>query len=415
MTDFTADVLLKKGREASLRRHHPWVFSGAIASINAGTKGKPEAGDTVRVLSAGGEVLGKAAWSPESQIRARMWTFDAASTPELVDEALIEKRIQRAINRRQSLRSDERTALRLIYGESDGLPGLVVDQYGDFLSCQFLTVGIERWRDTVVSALVSALQSETGAGCRGIYERSDVAVRKHEGLKEQAGLIWGEEPPEQIVIQEHGRKYQVNIAGGHKTGYYLDQYDNRQWVQQLCARQGQNWRVLNCFSYTGGFGIAALAGGVRQVINVDASEPALHSAAANVALNGFTDSQSVQVQANVFEYLRELRQQNEQFDLIILDPPKFADTRHQFKKAARAYKDIAMQAAHLLSPGGYLINFSCSGAIDMALFQKITADGLLDAGRQGAITGFLSQSEDHPVALAFPEARYLKGLVSVLD
>ncbi|WP_339868220.1 class I SAM-dependent rRNA methyltransferase [Pseudohongiella nitratireducens] len=410
MTDFTADVLLKKGREASLRRHHPWVFSGAIASINAGTKGKPEAGDTVRVLSAGGEVLGKAAWSPESQIRARMWTFDAPQrASEQVDESLIQQRIQHAIRRRQPLRSDKRTALRLIYGESDGLPGLVVDQYGDFLSCQFLTIGIERWRDTVINAL----QAETG--CKGIYERSDVSVRKHEGLKEQSGRIWGEAPPAQLVIHEHDRQYQVSIASGHKTGYYLDQYDNRQWVQQLCARQGQNWRVLNCFSYTGGFGIAALAGGARQVVNVDASEPALQSAAANAALNGFADTQSVQVQANVFEYLRELRQQNEQFDLIILDPPKFADTRHQFKKAARAYKDIAMQAAHLLSPGGYLINFSCSGAIDMPLFQKITADALLDAERQGAITGFLSQSEDHPVALAFPEARYLKGLVSVLD
>lgn len=406
MTDFTADVLLKKGREASLRRHHPWVFSGAIASI----KGKPQAGDTVRVVSAGGETLGKAAWSPESQIRARMWTFASPQAQHLpVDAALIQQRIHRAIQRRQPLRSGQRTALRLVYGESDGLPGLVVDQYGEFLSCQFLTVGIERWH----AVIVDALRAETG--CRGIYERSDVAVRKHEGLKEQSGLLWGEEPPAQLEIQEYGRRYQVSIAHGHKTGYYLDQYDNRQWVQQLCARQGKGWQVLNCFSYTGGFGIAALAGGAAEVINVDASEPALHSASANVALNGFTDSQSVQVQANVFEYLRELRQREAQFDLIILDPPKFADTRHQFKKAARAYKDIAMQAAHLLKPGGYLINFSCSGAIDMALFQKITADALLDAGRQGAITAFLSQAEDHPVALAFPEARYLKGLVSVLD
>lgn len=406
MTDFTADVLLKKGREASLRRHHPWVFSGAIANV----KGKPQAGDTVRVLSAGGETLGKAAWSPESQIRARMWTFASAENDGGdVDEGLIQQRIKRAVQRRQPLRSDKRTALRLVYGESDGLPGLVVDQYGDFLSCQFLTVGIERWRDTIIAAL----RAETG--CLGIYERSDVAVRKHEGLQEQAGLLWGEAPPEQIMIQEHERQYQVSIVTGHKTGYYLDQFDNRQWVQQLCARQGKDWRVLNCFSYTGGFGIAALAGGAGQVINVDASEPALRSAAENVALNGFADSQSVQTQANVFEYLREQRQQGEAFDLIILDPPKFADTRHQFKKAARAYKDIAMQAAHLLKPGGYLINFSCSGAIDMALFQKITADALLDAGRQGAITGFLSQSEDHPVALAFPEARYLKGLVSVLE
>lgn len=389
---------LAKGRESSLLRHHPWIFSGAVARII----GNPAAGDTVQVIDANSQILGYAAYSPDSQIRARMWSFDAKAD---VNTDFIRLRVQRAVNRRAHLLSQRRSAIRLVYAESDGLPGLIVDRYGDYLSCQILSSGAEFWRDTIIAALAEF------SPCKGIYERSDVAVRKHEGLEQQQGLVWGEEPPEFVTIQEQDRLFAVSIRDGHKTGYYLDQFDNRSLIQSLAAGK----TVLNCFSYTGGFGIAALKGGARHVTNVDSSGPALELAGQNLELNGFEPEQADLVQANVFEYLRELKQQGKTYGLVVLDPPKFAETKHQFKRAARAYKDIALQAAQLIEPGGMLVSFSCSGAIDPALFQKITADALLDAGREARITHYLHQSEDHPVALPFPEALYLKGLVCVLD
>jgi len=393
---------LSKGRDSSLLRHHPWIFSGAVERIS----GDPAAGETVQVLSAEGKVLGWAAYSPDSQIRARMWSFDPAA---VIDEAFIHQRIARAVSRRQHLLGPARTAVRLVYAESDGLPGLIVDRYGDFLSCQILGSGAEYWRDTIVAALNKA------SPCVGIYERSDVSVRKHEGLEQQQGRLSGEEPPEFVTINEQGRLFEVSICDGHKTGYYLDQFDNRSLVQALCERSTKPLTMLNCFSYTGGFGIAALKGGAAHVTNVDSSGPALELAGVNLELNGFDPDQAELVQANVFEYLRELKNGGKKFDMVVLDPPKFAETKHQFKRAARAYKDIALQAAQLISEGGTLINFSCSGAIDPALFQKITADALLDAGREGRITRYLHQAEDHPVALPFPEALYLKGLICALD
>lgn len=394
---------LSKGREASLLRHHPWVFSGAVASV----AGNPANGETVNVVDANGRELGLAAYSPHSQIRARMWSFDPQA---VIDADFICRQVQAAIKRRGLLFSERRNGLRLIYGESDQLPGLVVDRYGDFLSCQILSSGAEFWRQAIIDALQQTLPD-----IKGIYERSDVAVRKHEGLEQQTGLLAGAEPPAYITLIEQGRQYLVSIASGHKTGYYLDQFDNRNVVQQLCAARPQPARVLNCFSYTGGFGIAALHGGAAHVTNVDSSGPALELAGQNLELNGFDTDQAELVQANVFEYLRELKQQGRQFDIVVLDPPKFAETKHQFKRAARAYKDIALQAAQLIAPGGYLVSFSCSGAIDPGLFQKITADALLDAGRSGQITRFLHQAEDHPVALPFPESLYLKGLICLLD
>ena len=397
---------LDKGREASLLRHHPWVFSGAVKRVS----GDPQPGETVKVLDSGGNVLGFAAYSPSSQIRARLWTADAKAT---VDQGFIRARVKRAIERRAHLLSAQRTAVRLIYAESDGLPGLIVDQYGEFLSCQFLSTGAEYWRQTLIEALAEY------SGCRGIYERSDVAVRKHEGLPQQTGVLWGEAPPAVVQIQEQDRLFEVSIEHGHKTGYYLDQFDNRSLLQQYCRERLDSAHpvktVLNCFSYTGGFGVAALRGGAEHVTNVDSSASALEIAANNLAINGFGPEQADLVQANVFDYLRELKLQGRQFDLIVLDPPKFAETKAQFQKAARAYKDIALQAAQLVSQGGTLFSFSCSGAIDPALFQKITADALLDAGREGRITHYLHQAEDHPVALPFPESLYLKGLVCVLD
>jgi 23S rRNA (cytosine1962-C5)-methyltransferase len=390
---------LNKGRESSLLRRHPWIFSGAVKRID----GDAAAGETIRVTDSGGNFLGLAACSPSSQIRARMWTFDAQ---EQIDAAFFERRLQQSINRRRAYLADpERSACRLIYGESDGLPGLIVDRYGDFLICQFLFTGVELWKQTIVEAL-RRLQP-----CKGIYERSDVAIRAREGLAQSAGLLWGEQPPELLEINEQGRRYLVNPRSGHKTGFYLDQFHNREVVRRLAA----NRTVLNCFAYTGGFGIAALHGGATHVINVDSSAPALELAASNFELNGFQPAQYENVVANVFELLREYKQTDQRFDLIVLDPPKFAETKAQFSKAARAYKDIALQASALLNPQGVLVTFSCSGAIDLPLFQKITADALLDAGRQGQIVRFLHQSEDHPVGLPFPESLYLKGLVCLLD
>jgi 23S rRNA (cytosine1962-C5)-methyltransferase len=381
-----------------LLRHHPWIFSGAVARV----MGAPISGETVQVVADSGQSLGYAAYSPDSQIRARVWSFDTNAD---INADFIRLRVQRAVNRRAHLLGQQRTAIRLVYAESDGLPGLIVDRYGDYLSCQILSSGAEFWRETIIAALAEF------SPCKGIYERSDVAVRKHEGLEQRQGLLWGEDPPEFVTIQEQDRLFAVSIQKGHKTGYYLDQYDNRGLVQTLSAGKA----VLNCFSYTGGFGIAALKGGARHVTNVDSSAPALELAGQNLELNDFDPSQAELVQANVFEYLRELKQQGKTYGMVVLDPPKFAETRHQFKRAARAYKDIALQAAQLIEPGGMLVSFSCSGAIDPALFQKITADALLDAGREARITHYLHQSEDHPVALPFPEALYLKGLVCALD
>ncbi len=390
---------LNKGRESSLLRRHPWIFSGAIKHVD----GTPEPGETVKVADAAGRLLGLAAWSPKSQIRARVWSFDGEAQ---IDVDFMEQKLRQAIERRRPYLDDpERTGCRLIYGESDGLPGLIVDRYGDFLVCQFLFTGVEKWKSEIVEAL-ARLQP-----CKGIYERSDAAIRRREGLTTSAGVLWGEEPPQSVEVVERGRRYGVNIREGHKTGFYLDQFDNREVVRALAKGR----TVLNCFSYTGGFGIAALQGGATHVVNVDSSAPALEQASDNFVLNGFGPELFDNVTTNVFELLREYRQQERRFDLIVLDPPKFAETRAQFSKAARAYKDLALQAASLLTPGGYLVTFSCSGAIDLPLFQKITADGLLDAQRQGQIVRYLNQSEDHPVGLPFPESLYLKGLVVLVD
>lgn len=392
-------IYLKKGRESSLLRRHPWIFSGAVERVD----GDPLPGEIVRVKAASGQILGVGGYSPSSQIRARMLTFSADET---IDSEFFRRLLQASIERRRSiLNSENRTGCRLVYGESDGLPGLIVDRYGDFLVCQFLFAGLEAWREDIVNHLRALFP------CKGIYERSDAAVRRREGLEPTQGVLWGEEPPELVEINEAGRIYTLSIANGHKTGFYLDQYDNRNLLSKLC----EGSEVLNCFAYTGGFGIAALQGGAKHVTNVDSSAPALDIAKANFARNGYSEEQYTNVTANVFELLREYIEQKREFDVIILDPPKFAETKAQFKRAARAYKDIALQASQLIRPGGLLMTYSCSGAIDLSLFQKITADGLLDAGRNGQIIHYLHQAEDHPVGLPFPESLYLKGLVCRVD
>ena len=387
-------VELKKGRDKNVRAHHPWVFSGAVQSII----GKPLSGDSVEVRTAGGELLGIGAWSPESQIQVRLWTF----IEEPIDRDFFQQRIQQALDYRRQLAIPERnSAYRLINAESDGLPGFVVDVFGEWLVLQALTAGAERWKHTLAEVLLEVFPA------RGVYERSDVDVRKKEGLEPSAGLLLGEPPPEMIDIMEEDRHYRVDVVNGHKTGFYLDQRDNRSVLQQYA--QGKS--VLNCFSYTGGFSIAALHGGATQTCNIDASMPALDLATQSAALNGFQPQQMENVCGDVFKLLREYRNEGRQFDIVVLDPPKFAENRKQLEKAARGYKDINLLAFRLLKPGGLLFTFSCSGLMESSLFQKIVADAAIDAGCDGRILRKLDQATDHPTRLAFPEGYYLKGLL----
>lgn len=393
MTDSSAvTVHLKKGREASLLRRHPWVFSGAIERISA----DPEAGAIVRVVDNKGHLLGIGAFSPSSQIRVRLFCFKE----ETIDNAFFATRIERALAKR-NFGDSTRSAYRLIYGESDHLPGLVVDRYNDLLVCQFLFAGLEPWKAGIVQALATA------TGCRAIYERSDTSSRVKEGLDQTTGLLWGEAPAGPVTINENGMLFEVDVLTGQKTGFFLDQAENRLFVRH-CSRDK---RVLNCFSYTGGFSVAALLGGASHVTSIDSSGPALALLETNIALNKLDAGAHTAVANNVFHALRDYQHSGEIFDMIILDPPKFAENKKQVIKAARAYKDLALQASRILAPGGLLVTFSCSGSIDMNLFQKITFDALLDAERQGEIIKYLHQGPDHPIALEFPESQYLKGLV----
>ena len=388
-------IILKAGRERSLLRGHPWVFSGAIATVEA----NPAAGATVELYSQAGQFLGRGAYSPASQIRVRVWTF---AESEAIDSAFFERRLQSALARRQALRISHQTnAYRLISAESDGLPGLIVDRYGEFLVCQFLSIGAQKWKDSIVS-LLAALP-----GVRGIYERSDVAMRKKEGLAQTRGLLWGEEPPELVEIDEQGLKFHVVIRHGHKTGFYLDQRDNRRLVREHSADR----EVLNCFAYTGGFGLAALQGGAAEVTNVEDVAGLIELIDRNLALNGFAADRCSNLKADVFKLLRQYQEQGRNFDLIILDPPKFAESQGHLQRASRGYKDINRLAFKLLRPGGLLFTFSCSGLMKPELFQKIVADAALDAGREGQILQWLGQAPDHPVMLQIPESHYLKGLL----
>lgn len=389
-------VVLRAGREKSLLRRHPWVFSGAVRSV----AGDPGRGDTVDIVAADGAFVARGAYSPRSQIRARVWTFDPA---ENVDDAFFRERIRSALARRDALLGAQaRQACRLINAESDGLLGVVADRYGDFIVCQFLAAGAERWKGAIAASLGEL------AAPRGIHERSDADVRLKEGLAPVKGRLAGEEPPELIEIAEQGRRYLVDVRGGHKTGFYLDQRENRAAFAERAAGK----TVLNCFAYTGGFGVAALAAGAARVVNVDSSQPSLALAARNVELNGLDPARCENVAGDAFEVLRAFAAGGRTFDLIALDPPKFADSRAHLPKACRAYKDINMQAFKVLGRGGMLFTFSCSGLLAPDLFQKIVADAALDAGRCAQIVARLGQAADHPAALAFPEGTYLKGLVA---
>lgn len=390
-------LILKPGREKSLLRRHPWIFSGAVEQVT----GSPRPGETVEVRDAQGNWLARAAYSPASQIRARVWTFDLE---EAIDADFFRRRIQAALARRSALglmaASD---AMRLVHAESDGLPGLVVDRYGEILVLQALTAGCELWRETLADLLLE----QTGAAA--LYERSDAEVRQLEGLPPRTGLLRGAKSESRITITEYGLKFLVDIQTGHKTGFYLDQRANRKRVGELA----QGREVLNCFCYTGGFSLHAAAGGAQSVLSLDTSGEALALGRENAQLNGIKANSLDWLEADVFTALRKFRDQNRSWDLIILDPPKFAPTAAQAEKAARGYKDINRLAFKLLRPGGILVTFSCSGGIEAALFQKIVASAALDAGVQAQIVEYLSQGPDHPVSIHFPEGAYLKGLVLV--
>jgi 23S rRNA (cytosine1962-C5)-methyltransferase len=389
---------LKPGREAAVTKGHPWIFSGAIDRIKL-TSSESALGETIDVLDWQGNFLMRGAYSPASQIRIRKWTSDQ---DEAIDLDFFFRRLQRAQQLRKNLVQLTKTnAMRLVHAESDGLPGLIVDRYADTLVMQCLTAGIERWRTIIAELLVEL------TGCSKIYERSDADVRKLEGLEERVGSIYGDEPSGLIMIEDGESKFFVDIQQGQKTGFYLDQ----RWNRHLISEFTRNKKVLDCFSYTGGFTVTALLGGAEEVISIDSSASAVNLARKNIDLNSCGASKVKFLVGDAFRLLRELRDRRETFDIIILDPPKLAPTVAQAQRAARAYKDINLLALKLLRADGLLMTFSCSGGISEDLFYKIIAGAAKDAAVEGRILGRMHQSVDHPVALNFPEGSYLKGFI----
>ena len=385
-------IRLREGKERSLLRRHPWVFEGSVA------RGKADPGETVRLEDAAGKFLGWGAYSGTSMIRVRAWSFEE---DERIDAAFFERRIARAVALRARMPIAS-SGVRLVHGEADGLPGLIVDRYGDTLCAQFLSAGTERWKQTLADALLQA------SGASRLYERSDSGVRGLEGLQPATGWLRGDGATE-LSITEHDWTLTLDVASGHKTGFYLDQRDNRRAFADAVRQYGCE-RVLNCYCYTGGFTVAALAGGAAEVVSVDSSAPALARVTAHVQGNGFDVARSTGLDADVNQYLRDALKAGERFDAIVLDPPKFAPTAAHADRAARAYKDINRLALKLLQPGGLLLTFSCSGGVGPELFHKIVAGAALDAGVDGPILQRLEGACDHPTTLVFPEGEYLKGL-----
>lgn len=385
-------LILKPGREKSLKRRHPWIFSGAVARVDGG----PQAGDTVEIHGATGELLAVAAYSPRSQIRARVWAWD----DRVIDGRFFHERITQSASLRSSLFNRGVTdAVRLVHAESDGLPGVIADRYGDTVVLQLLSAGGEHWRDAIADAL-AALQD-----INRVWERSDADVRTLEGLELRNGLLRGRPAPGQMMVREHDLAFSLDVEQGHKTGFYLDQRDNRLLLRSLAADRD----VLDCFSYTGGFAVNALAGAAHSVTAIENSALALEQARANAAVNGLPEAEWIE--GDVFQALRRFRDARRRFDLVVLDPPKFAPTAAHAEKATRAYKDINLLAFKLLRPGGLLMTFSCSGGVSRELFQKVVAGAALDAGVDARIEDWLHAAPDHPVALNFPESEYLKGLL----
>lgn len=390
-------VILKPGRERSLLRKHPWIFSGAVDSID----GAPGAGEIVQVLTANHQIVGWGAYSPVSQIKVRMWSFEEDIVP---NEELIYTRILSAVEMRKSLPDAKQTnALRLVHSESDYLPGIIVDQFGDTVILQLHTTGAYYFRETLHRCIMEITE------CKTLFENSSDDILKLEGLLPFHKIV-GETVRNPFIIEEHGIRYFIDTSEGQKTGFYLDQRQNRLAIRKYANGK----RVLDAFSYSGGFSINAFAGSADSVTSVDSSANALDLLLKNIEENQYSNQKHSRVQANVFDYLRKMRDRNEQYDLIVLDPPKLAPTRAQAEKAARAYKDLQLMALKSLLPEGVLMTFSCSGGVTMDLFKKVLMDAALDAKREVQIIEQLHQSADHPINPNFPEGEYLKGLVCVV-
>ena len=394
-----SSVTLKQSRDKILNRKHPWIFSGAIEKV----EGNPSNGETVQIFTSNKTLVGSGSFSPSSQIRVRVWSFDPE---EKIDVDFFKRKISLANSLREKIIDTSKThAYRIINAESDELPGLIVDRYADYLVCQFLSAGTEFFKKIILEILDDIIKPF------GIYERSDLEVRTKEGLQPTQGLLKGKPTENLVEVRENGFKFLVDIKAGHKTGFYIDQRDNRLLLSEFA--KGKN--VLNCFSYTGGFSVYALASGAEKVTQIESSFSALELANKNIELNGLSLTTVENINDDVFKVLRKFRDERRTFDLIILDPPKFAESASQIQQAARGYKDINLLAIKLLNPGGILFTFSCSGHISPELFQKIVADAALDSEREVKIIKQLTQSSDHPVALNFPEGLYLKGLVCLAN
>ncbi|WP_293301007.1 class I SAM-dependent rRNA methyltransferase [Pedobacter sp. UBA4863] len=389
------EIKLKKGKEKAVYQRHPWVFSGALDKI----KGKPENGDVVRLVDASGDFLAYGYYNDQSRVAVRLIEWNEETT---IDEAWYEQKIKTAIaGRSHLLAHKETTACRLVFSEADFLPGLIVDRYADFLSLQILSSGIEQAKDIIIPILVKLLQP------KGIFDRSDATARTHEGITAENGLLWGETPAEFIEVKENGIKYHINIAEGQKSGFYCDQRDNR----KILASYTKGKSVLDCFSYSGGFSLNAFAQGATTVTSVDSSALAIETLKQNINLNKFDASKHTPIQSDVNKQLRQFNDEGKKFDVVVLDPPKYAPSRSALDRAARAYKDLNRRGLLLLESGGLLATFSCSGAVDIETFKQIIAWAALDAGKEVQIIKQFCQPEDHPVRLSFPEGEYLKGLL----
>jgi 23S rRNA (cytosine1962-C5)-methyltransferase len=388
------DVILKKGKEKAAILRHPWIFSGALDKI----KGKPENGEVVAVRSADKEFLAYAYYNDQSRVALRLLEWDEST---VIDENWYRQKLKNAIASRSHVLNENTNTCRLVFSEADFLPGLIVDKYDNFLSLQVLSAGIEAVQADIISILIEELKPA------GIFDKSDAGARKHENLEPAQGLLWGENPPEFIEVRENGIKYHINIAEGQKSGFYCDQRDNR----QILAAYTKDKTVLDCFCYSGGFTLNSLQQGAAQVTSVDSSALAVETLQHNLGLNGFDAARQVSIQSDVNKQLRVFKEQGQQFEVLVLDPPKYAPSRSALDRAARAYKDLNRLGMLLLKPGGILATFSCSGAVDMETFKQIIAWAALDAGREVQIIKQFNQPEDHPVRVSFPEGEYLKGLL----
>jgi len=388
------DIILKKGKEKAALQRHPWVFSGALEKV----KGKPEDGDVVKVFAFDNEFLAYGYFNSNSRVAVRLLEWDET---QLIDKSWYKNRLKQAIASRQFILSEETNTCRLVFSEADFLPGLIVDKYANFLSLQILSSGIEKVKTHIVDILRTELNP------KGIFDKSDATARGHEGLPIENGLLWGENPPEFLEVKENGITYNINIAEGQKSGFYCDQRDNR----KILATYTKGKKVLDCFSYSGGFSLNSLANGAESITSVDSSALAVETLKQNVELNNFDTTKVTAIQSDVNKQLRAFKESGELFDVIVLDPPKYAPSRSALDRAARAYKDLNRLGMLLLEKGGLLATFSCSGAVDIETFKQIIAWAALDAGKEVQIIKQFCQPEDHPVRISFSEGEYLKGLL----